>query len=250
MPFLQLRITLDPSGTRNRSSVFLLLKKFRRVWLTNQDDDFQSSAGYETLNKFGEPCDPHFHLNVQFVAPDLKDPLRSAKEWLRREANSLDFHLKGNKVWSCTLVDEPKDFDRWYRYPFKETPVPELCSLDFLSPLNQEQVTIAREERKRSIEINIIKREKAIDKQSFKDKLFKYLDDLFLGEGINELMETITHDKPLPDHQEIWVTILKYYTQQGKAVCFKTINGYATLYQLHIGQLTPEQCYVMRSNPQ
>lgn len=245
MPFLQLRITLDPSGTRTRSSVFLLLKKFRRVWISNQDDDFQSTAGYETLNKFGESCDPHFHLNVQFVAPDLKDPLRSAKEWLRREANSLDFHLKGNKVWSCTLVEEPKDFDRWYRYPLKETPVPELCSSDFLSPLNQQQITIAREERKRSIEINILKREKAIDKQSFRDKLFKHLDGLHTA-----LHQDDPQVYPPPDHQTIWISILSYYSDQGKAVCFKTINGYAILYQLHIGTLTPAQCYVMRSNPQ
>ena len=47
--------------------------------------------------------------HAYFVAPDLKDPLRSAKEWLRREAHSNDFNLKGNKVWSCTLVEEPKD---------------------------------------------------------------------------------------------------------------------------------------------
>lgn len=251
MPYLQLRITLDPSGNRNEHRTFLLLKKFRRVWLTNQDADYQCTGGYEKLNKYGEPCDPHYHFNAYFVSPDLKDPLRSAKEWLRREATANEFSLKGNKVWSCTLVEEPKDFSRWMRYPLKETPTVELCDLyPEEKHLLENSHNLAHEERKRSIEINILKREKTIDKQSFKDKLFKYLDDLFLGEGISELMETITHDKPLPDHQQIWVTILKYYTQQGKAVCFKTINGYTILYQLHIGQLTPEQCYVMRSNPQ
>ncbi len=239
MPFLQLRITCDPSGNRTRASTFLLLKKFRRVWLHNQDETFQSTAGYETLNKFGESCDPHFHLNAYFVTPDLKDPLRSAKEWLRREARSLDFNLKGNKVWSCTLVEEPKDFDRWCRYPLKETPVPELCN-DFVD--FGDLVKLAKEERKRSIEINVIKREKAIDKQSFKDKLFLYLENAFpIGEGMT---------KRFCSHQEIWTSILKYYTDQGKSVCFKTINGYTILFQLHIGHLTPDQCYVMRSNPQ
>ncbi len=243
MPYLQLRITLDPSGTRSRPTVFLLLKKFIRVWIKNQDSDPMVSAGYEELNKFGEPCDPHFHLNAYFSACDLKDPLRSAKEWLRREANSLEFQLKGNKVWSCTLVEEPSDFDRWFRYPLKENPLPELMTL---LPSTEEEFTemilLAREERKRSIEINILKREKAIDKQSFKDKLFKHLDETFpIGEDMT---------KRFCSHQEIWTAILSYYSDQGKAVCFKTINGYTILYQLAIGHLTPDQCYVMRSNPQ
>ncbi len=246
MPFLQLRITLDPSGNRNHHNTFLLLKKFRRVWLTNQDPDYQSTAGFENLNKYGESCTPHFHLNAYFVAPDLKDPLRSAKEWLRREAHSNDFNLKGNKVWSCTLVEEPKDFSRWFRYPLKETPVPELCDMFPDEALKLEHIhELAIEERKRSIEINILKREKAIDKQSFKDKLFKHLDSLNYG-AIKDEAQAFDD----PDHQTIWVQTLSYYSDQGKSVCFKTINGYTILYQLHIKTLTPEQCYVMRSNPQ
>lgn len=242
MPYLQLRITLDPSGTRTAHRVRLLLRKFIRVWIKEHDDEPQTSAGFEELNKFGEPCDPHYHLNAYFHVCDLKDPLRSAKEWLRREARSLEFTLKGNKVWSCTLVEEPKDFLRWFRYPLKESPVPELiCSFPTSSTL-QELSLLAREERKRSIEINIIKREKAIDKQSFRDKLFKYLDEK------NE--ESYHADGPEFTHKTIWILILNYYTEQGKAVCFKTITGYTVSYMLYLGLMTPDEAYEMRSNPQ
>ena len=176
MPFLQLRITCDPSSNRTRHGVFLLLKKFSRVWLKAQDAEPETTCGYEQLNKFGEPTNPHYHLNIHFDVPDLKDPLRSAREWLRREAKSLEMNLKGNKVWSCTLVEEPTDFRRWIRYPLKESCIRDLTTATDEDELN-ELILEAKSERKRSIELNIIKREKAVDKQSLKDKLFKWLDD-------------------------------------------------------------------------
>lgn len=253
MPYLQLRITLDPSGNRNRENVKQLLRSFRNKWLRLQDN-VAHTCGYELLNKFGEPCDPHFHLNAYFDPPDLKDPLRSARNWIRREASAYDFNLKGNKQWSCTMVEEPKDYERWIRYPLKETGVFDLCSSAWrlsqdpsgnkskeLTVTYQQMVRDARNERKRSIEINILKRDKAIDKQSFKDKLFKHLDGLHTA-----LWKDDPSNCPPPDHKIIWINILAYYREQGKSVCFKTISGYTTLYQLHIGTITPEECYQLR----
>ena len=234
MPYLQLRITFDPSSNRNAKSVFSLLRSFTRNWLVPahaNPEPPEYTAGQENLNKYGEQCDPHYHLNAYFDPPDLKDPLRSAKNWLRKNAISRDFTLKGNKIWSCTLVEEPKDYDRWIRYPLKEAPVPALTSIsgERLKQLH----LLAYEERKRSVEINVMKREKAVDKISLKDKLFKHLSGL-----------------DPQGHQDIWLAILNYYTQEGKAINFQTINGYTILYQLHIKEITPLQAYVMRSNPQ
>lgn len=246
MPYLQLRITEDSSHNRTKQDLLQLLDSFRLKWIKKQDSA-EYTCGYEQLNKFGEACPPHFHLNVYFDSPDVKDPLRSAKEFLKRKSVEIGFRLKGNKVWSCTLVEEPKDYERWIRYPLKETPCLPFCSLPGhdLSHLH----VLAKEERKRGVEINILKREKAIDKQSFKDKLFKYLDDHLIGESVEELMENIVYDKTLPDHQTIWIKVLDYYQSQGKAVCFQTINGYTILYQLHIKTITPIQAYHMRKNP-
>ena len=244
MTYLQLRITLDPSGNRSKERVYLLLKNFISQWLLPHQDGSGASymTGLEKLNKFGEPCDEHFHLNAHFDPTDLRDPLRSAKNWLRKKALESDFSLKGNKVWSCTIVDEPNDWERWIRYPLKEKPLLPLCHIgiseDYAPEGGIEQ--LARDamiERKRGVELNVIKREKAMDKQSFKDKLFNFLDSQ-------------TWEPSDMDHQTIWCVILEFYTQQGKSVCFKTISGYTTLYQLYKGLLTTEQCYVMRSNPQ
>ncbi len=231
MTFLQLRITVDPSGTRNADRVGRLLKSFLKNWILVQDPSAVYTGGFERLNKYGEPCDPHYHLNADFDPSDLKDPLRSAKNWLKKQAIASDYHLKGNKVWSCTLVEEPTDHDRWLRYPLKEYPVMDLTN----HPNHQNLHYIAFEERKRSVEINILKRQKLADKQSFRDKLFKYLDA--------KNHESNDNDEEEFTHRTIWLLILKYYTDQGKAVCFKTINGYTLLYMLYIGLMTPEEAY-------
>ncbi len=244
MPYLQLRITLDPSGNRTSKNVRSLLRSFLIKWLPQGINNF-FTCGYEELNKFGEPCAPHFHLNISIdpFAIDLKNPLRSAREFLRRGALKRDFSLKGNKVWSLTMVEEPKDYERWLRYPFKEHPVPELSGQVALGAepvltqkMIEEFAPIAQAERKRGIELNLIKREKLADKTSFRDKLFEHLDELFKDKS--------------PDHQDIWISILEFYQSQGKAICFKTVTGYTIGYQLHIKAITPLQCYVMRQNPQ
>ncbi len=245
MTYLQLRITLDPSGNRNKFQTLNLLNRFVKKWLLPQDPSGVSyTTGYETLNKFGEPCDPHFHLNAHFDPPDLKDPLRSAKNFLRKEALAREFSLKGNKVWSCTLVEEPQDFDRWIRYPLKEEPFPPLCKISLIALGDTYDIDqLAHDsqvERKRSIELNIIKRTKAIDKQSLKDKLFKHLETLH---------EAFT--RPESRYESvIWIAILNWYRDQGKAINFQTISGYTVLWSLHIGLLTPLDCYNMRSNRQ
>ena len=245
MPYLQLRITLDPSGTRSYHPVRSLLRHFLVKWVPDSSDNI-FTCGYEKLNKFGEPCSPHFHLNVSIdpMTIDLTNPLRSAREFLRREAVKRDFTLKGNKQWSLTMVEEPKDFERWIRYPLKETPVLELTGFGRLNKkaepwttkFLQEQMPLAQAERKRSIELNLLKREKLADKTSFRDKLFEHLDEHFAEKA--------------PDHQDIWIAILEFYQSQGKAICFKTVTGYTVGYQLHIKAITPLQCYVMRQNPQ
>lgn len=249
MPYLQLRLSssTDTSGNRTEHKLLLLLKKLKRRIL-QEDEDAMITAGFETRNNYGEPCTPHYHFHSYFDIDQLIDPLRTFKNFLRRESTKMGFHLAGNKVWACTLVEEPDDLDRWLRYPLKEKPVKDLCHDVWCSfnsehphkasPLFQEQQAAARQEQIRSIELNVLKRNKTMEKQTFRDKLFKHLD--------SELGSV----EDLPTHQLIWTTILKFYQDQKKAICFKTVTGYTVSYQLHIGSITYEQCYVMRSNPQ
>ena len=230
MPFLQLRITADPSQNRPVSALRELINAFIKRWIVKQDKTSEYTCGFETHGKIGEDVPAHFHIHTHFEPPDLKDPLRSAREFLKRKAMEIGFKLKGNKQWACTLVGEPKDYARWIRYPLKETPCAQFCSPNFEKELF-EMHQFAKEERKRSIELNIIKNEKIKDKQSFKDKLFKFLDNPPDG-----------GDNP-KTHCSVWIAILQYYQEQGKAVCYKTISGYTDLYQLYKGYKTPMEAY-------
>lgn len=226
MPYLQLRISTDPdpSGNRTELNLLYLLKKLKRRVL-EEDEDGMITAGFETRNNYGEPCHPHYHFHAYFDLDELVDPLRTFKNFLRREATKQGYHLAGNKVWACTLVEEPDDLDRWLRYPLKEKPIYDLCHDAFYSfnkivphqasPLFQQQQAAARQEQIRSIEINILKRNKTMEKQTFRDKLFKHLDST-LGPAPAAPPYT-------PSHQDIWIQILDYYQLQKKANCFKTV---------------------------
>ena len=261
MPYLKFRISCSPldasgnyDGPRTRTSLRSLVKHLHNRILEEDPEAFVTT-GWETLNNYGEPCHHHFHLHSFFDPDTLTNPLRTFKDSLRKKAKNLGIHLAGNKVWAFTLVEEPKDLDRFLRYPLKENPVLCFCTnawesntpenTNAYSPEFQQQVVNAREEQKRSIELNLLKRQKTQEKQSFRDKLFEHLDGLHTA-----LHKDSPSEYPLPDHQTIWISILTYYVELGKSVCFKTINGYTILYQLHIHTIDPLQCYQMRSNPQ
>ncbi len=263
MPNLQLRVTLDPSANRTRDSVLglinALLRKIRSWKLPDEHASFNHTCGYEEHNKYGEPCDPHFHLNVAWIHNNaVKDPLRQAKEFLKKTALNRRFQLRGNTVWSCTIVADPSDFARWLRYPLKEKPVKAFCHIDpeenFCTDLPPETpilthlTALAKDERRRSIEANVLQREKVRDKSTFRDKIFKHLDQTD-GSGVKHLHWLApTGIMQFPEEKTIWISILKFYQSEKKAICFKTINGYTIAYQLYLGALSYDQAFDLRFN--
>ncbi len=246
MPFMKLRISLDisdnvvfdpsiPAHLDDRQRHFRLI----RTMIKDKEID-QATIGFETKNKYGEPCRPHFHCHFYFINPDIIDPKRSITQYLKSRANSQDIKLKGNKKWCLQLVEEPEDHDRFYRYPFKFGAGYDgfaNCNLIIGDTLHPTQIKIAVEENKQRIDANCLHREKSREKQTFKDKLFKHLEDMQHKD-----------DYSFQNHQCIWISILEYYKEEGKPINMQTIDGYTTLYQLHIGTLTPLQAYVMRTN--
>ena len=152
------------------------------------------------------------------------------------------------------MVEEPSDYTRWIRYPLKEKPVK---MMNRLLPPSEEATedeareffklacTLAKDERIRSIEANVLAREKSRERVTLKDKLFEHLDNLNYGIPPNE-EELLENNHP--SHQTIWEQILNFYMTQGKPICFRTLNGYTTLYQLHAGAITPSQAYVISQN--
>lgn len=218
MPYFQLRITFDPSGNRNCKSCYLLCKALIRKF-----EAIEYSFGMEQLNKYGEPCDQHLHFNFSHQNYELKDPKRAVVNFCRNYASSSDFTLKGNKVWSLQIVDEPKDFKRWLMYPLKECGDNRLFkSQDYQY---EELETLSRQLRSESITANILHREKVRDKTTFYNKLETYLDNQF--------------NSNFPGWETIWNNIFEYYQQENKPICFRTIDGYTVLYLANRGRTTP-----------
>ncbi len=265
MPYLKFRISCSPldasgnyDGVRTRHRILPLVKHlFKRI--QEQDSDALVTCGFETFNNYGDPCHHHYHLHSAFDPNTLSNPLRTFKDSLRKKAKDLGIHLAGNKVWSFTLVEEPKDFDRFLRYPLKETPVKPMCANawgfnptshdESYSAIFEEQTLLAREEQKRSIELNILKREKTMEKQTFRDKLFEWLD---AGEDTHHTIPPEARGANAtvhPTQRQIWNSICHYYhIVAKKAICPQTITGYTLGYQLHIGTISYDELFDLRSN--
>ena len=228
MPYFQLRITL--SETRTRHVVYRSIKALIRHYNLNC-----YSCGYEELNGYGEPCPPHFHFN--FVEDiDRVNPKRCIQDWLRRHYASQDIELKGNKQWSLQMVEEPKDYDAWFRYPLKENPLDVKDGTTDPSgnwgPTPEEyahMVQRARDEKATTIEYNLLRREKLRVKDQFKKKMYDYIDE--------ECKEGES------DKRVIWTTIFQYYRKIEKPINFSVIEGYTNLWLADHGHLSADSAF-------
>lgn len=229
-------VQFDPSSQAHRDDLY---RHFRLIKRMIKDKNIETATvGFETKNKYGEPCRPHYHVHFYYHNPDIIDPKRSITQFLKSRAESVDIKLKGNKKWCLQLVEEPEDYNRFYRYPFKFGLCSHLSQQFWGDPLDDSlaQIRIAIEENKQRIDANCIHREKTRDKATFKDKLFEHLNS---DEGGHPLSE-----------RHVWLAICKYYVDQGKPINFQTINGYTVLYRLSVNALNFSQVYEMRNNPQ
>lgn len=231
MPYFQLRITFSELCT-----IDLCLLAIRR--LIRHYDLKEHSCGIEKLNKYGEPCDPHIHFN--FIADiERVNPKRCIQDWLRRWFASRDVELRGNKMWSLQMVEEPKDYDRWLRYTLKEDnehsgktvalfKKEDLSGVELCDHYHNLRIR-AIDERKTSIEHNILRREKLRVKDQFKQKMYDYIDE-----------ETKEGEC---DKRVIWCTIYKYYRKIEKPINFSVIEGYTNLWLADHGHMSPESAF-------
>ena len=250
MPYLKFRISCSPldasgnyDGPRSRTALRSLVKHLHNRILEEDPEAFVTT-GWETLNNYGDPCHHHYHLHSFFDPDTLTNPLRTFKDSLRKKAKNLGIHLAGNKVWAFTLVEEPQDLDRFLRYPLKQYPILPFCTNTWESntPDNtnayteefHQQVLNAREEQKRSIELNILKRQKTLEKLTFRDKLFAHLEEHTKTESLLTYNDT---------HRYWWATIMEYYHDQKRPICISTIDNYTISWLLQIGELNSWSTY-------
>ncbi len=229
MPFFQLRIT--NSQNRTPQKVYLLIKHLIR------DLELEHyTCGEEKLNKYGEPCDPHFHFNFQ-AHIERVNPKRCIQQNCRNFMAKRDAEMKGNKAWSLQMVEEPEDYDRWSRYTLKENPLFEFCS-QYKTKEHQsliEQIHLAKLERTDSIAANVLHREKIRNKNALKDTMYKYISELPVPPGLP------------PSHQFIWESIFNFYKKEERPINFITISGYTNLWLADNGHLSASCAYKLQN---
>lgn len=224
MSFVQLRITpceiLDISKVSQPD--LMLFHKGLRLILEESDGDY--IACYERLNKFGESTKPHFHASFEYADTILKNTLAKRIKNVFIKLGLPKF--KGNKHYSLSIVPEPDDYQRWYRYCLKENYIKSLTKTD----MDIETLSLlAIDERKRSVEANIKNREKTINTITLYDRLKKFLNSLDLKKGTTR--------------KQVFCHVLNYYKTEKKALNASTMRGYADLYMIENEWITPENYY-------
>lgn len=145
----------------------------------------QQVLGFETKNKFNEDTHPHYHYNM--IVEQHEDNYKnnqqfksSLQEWFRSQG------YKGNAY--CVRVNaDVKDEKRWLRYPMKQG--------NFITQGIEDATQLsllAQDEFARQVEMNLKSRQRNLDKNQFRDKLWKHLDDLKIT-GDKEIAQAIFH---------------------------------------------------------
>lgn len=231
MPYFQVRITIDPSSNRTLKFCHSLVKKIIR----ERHQPYEYSFGYEQLNRCGEPCPPHIHFHFVTDVNDLCDPLRAMKKYIHDIAlNSFDVKLKFPN-WCVQMVEEPQDHEKWLRYPLKEHGYIGLFKSADDEYSYQSLEAVAKSLRREAVERNVIHRNRMLEKKSFFDKLTDYLNDIN-----SDPSGTIIY--PI-QQRSTWRNVFKYYIEQKKAICFKTIDGYTILYLANHGMINSSEAY-------
>lgn len=177
----------------------------------------------EKTNKYGEAIKRHFHFN--FICEGKKDTIQ---KWIRKWYSDRDYVCRGNKSYCLRPYEEPEDLKRWLRYCMKEKYLGKLTKLPYDVDQIKEMEALAKDERSRSISVNVNKREKLLSKETLYDKIKV------------ELEKT-----NLRTHQEIHIFISKYYVDQTPTgPNWRTIDGYTYKYMLTKGFISYNEYYM------
>lgn len=197
-------------------------------WLKDQKWNYTRWIyGVENYNKFGEKTDEHIHFKLESEEEDLKK--NSLQTLFRRYINDRsDIKLKGVKYYAIMMETQPKDEDRWWRYCIKEKGARVKCSSnmkDFMTA----QMPQAQNERELQIKRNLEARDKYIDKDSFKNKMFAKFAEEKIG----------WYGPPDSKELEFSISLITYYQKKKKVPPFSKIEDYWGDYRIMTAQISP-----------
>lgn len=178
------------------------------------------TTGYEKLNSFGEPYKPHYHIHIA-----TKKKLDTIRRAFSRCNYYKESPVKSNALYSCVEEDDVKDYNRFFRYAFKQggrIPFREKLPPDFDVT---SQVLCAREEFEKLVKDKVARRERAAAPTTC-DKIMEYL------EGLAE--------KPVQDI-DILEKMILYYADRGSSANKQTLIGYMNTYKVRSGIISARE---------
>lgn len=231
MSFCDIRITTDKilgedasgNSQKHRDYAFAFLYANTAKW---EADDYV--MGEEKTNKFGEPTHWHYHINFYTDKEIKKD---TVQKWIRNTYN-----LKGNAQYCVRVHIDLEDRNRWWRYPMKEKLVIHSKDIDecLEGATLKELKLLAKDEKKRQCEQNVKSRQNLLDKNAFRDNMFRYFKD--------EYKAVIPSDKIL------WCKMSMYYIKHSKTPPFSKLDDVVIDFKVSIGHITIEEVYDIRHN--
>lgn len=227
MVYIQLRVSIGyPLGKEEEAITDEDRTLFRNIIKKIVDkSDGEYTVGFEKTNKFNEPCKEHFHACYELQTALKKD---SYQNKLRKLFKAEGITLKSNAAYAVQLLPEPKDYDRWIRYPLKENPILPLCKVENID----DKILCAKDEKNRAAAAAHARREKAAETTTFKEKMFAWLEK----EGKDKTPFT-------GNEHDIYCKVDEYYCMQGKPITWTTMIGYVHTYERHIKLITASQFY-------
>jgi len=193
---------------------------------------YQLTAGWETMDKYGEPTHPHIHIHFytsMAVGSFRQAFTRSSDYVLGKEAG-----VTGNRLYSIKEEKDVLEGDRFFRYVLKQGGDWFCLGRNIRIPHNwndidgsttyDEQKTLAVEEYQQMVERNRKLRDRKNAPNSC-DRLLDYLSKL----------------EPVPTGETaILSAMVQYYVQRGQPANLNTLTGYMNVYLIRTGQLTAE----------
>lgn len=161
------------------------------------DDECRYLVAHEATNKFGEPCSQHYHINIHGKISVKKETMQ---KWFNK------FGAKGNKAYCIQICEDVEDEGRWWRYCCKESL---LLHRGFSVEDLSKMVEMAVSERRHQVATNVKTRDRLVNKNQFRDKLFKYLKEKYPNET---------------NRVKLIQLIGEYYQEQGKTPPFSKLG--------------------------
>ena len=195
-------------------------------WLLKHDLGKDYIMCCECKDKYGKDTAPHLHLNAYTNKEVKKD---TVQRWFRVYLRDIyEYEVKGNKDYALSIKTQPDDEDRWWRYILKEEGA-KIKSSESKKQFIKDNMHLAIDERKRTIELNNKHLQKYLDKSSIKGKMYQSL----------KSAEVTTH-------REFVVGAIQFYLGKSMTPPFTKLDDMFIEYQILVGLMSVDNWYKLK----